>query len=122
MTPTRKTEVSAAEGRRRAALAARPATPAALAKRARPLARRAPVHPGYFLETRFLAPLHITQQALAKALGISRRRVNELIRGRRGVTADTAVRLALFFSNDPAFWMQLQTDWDLHQAAKRLKL
>jgi len=49
---------------------------------------------GYFLDTRFLKPLGITQQALATSLGISRRRVNELIRGHRGITADTAVRLA----------------------------
>lgn len=88
----------------------------------RPVARRTPVHPGYFLDTRFLKPLAITQQALAQALGISRRRVNELIRGHRGITADTAVRLALYFGNDAAFWMQLQTDWDLHEAAKRLRL
>ena len=82
--------------------------------------RRAPVHPGYFLDTRFLKPAGITQQALATALGISRRRVNELIRGHRGITADTAVRLARYFRNDPTFWMQLQCDWDLHEAAKRL--
>jgi addiction module HigA family antidote len=84
--------------------------------------RRAPVHPGYFLDTRFLKPLAITQQALAHALGISRRRVNELIRGHRGITADTAVRLALYFGNEATFWMQLQIDWDLHEAAKRLNL
>lgn len=84
-------------------------------------AKRAPPHPGYFLETRFLKPLGITQQALAQTLGISRRRVNELIRGHRGITADTAVRLALFFGNEASFWMQLQTDWDLHEATKRLQ-
>ncbi|MCU0951382.1 MAG: HigA family addiction module antitoxin [Burkholderiaceae bacterium] len=84
-------------------------------------ARRAPPHPGYFLETRFLKPLGITQQALASTLGISRRRVNELIRGHRGITADTAVRLAMYFGNEASFWMQLQTDWDLHEAAKRLQ-
>jgi len=104
----------------------RPARPGGLpaSKRTgvRPVARRTPVHPGYFLETRFLKPLNITQQALAQALGISRRRVNELIRGHRGITADTAVRLAIYFENDAAFWMQLQTDWDLHEAAKRLKI
>jgi addiction module HigA family antidote len=84
--------------------------------------RRTPVHPGYFLDTRFLKPLGITQQALATSLGISRRRVNELIRGHRGITADTAVRLARFFGNEATFWMQLQCDWDLHEAAKRLRL
>lgn len=85
-------------------------------------ARRTPVHPGYFLDTRFLKPLGITQQALATSLGISRRRVNELIRGHRGITADTAVRLARYFGNEATFWMQLQCDWDLHEAAKRLQL
>lgn len=89
---------------------------------ARPVLRRTPPHPGRFLETRFLKPLHITQQGLAESLGISRRRVNELIRGHRGISADTAVRLALYFGNDAASWMQLQTDWDLHVAAKRLNL
>jgi addiction module HigA family antidote len=87
-----------------------------------PVARRNPFHPGHFLETRFLKPLGINQQELALALGISRRRVNELIRGRRGITADTAIRLAIFFGNEASFWMQLQTDWDLHEAAKRLNL
>jgi addiction module HigA family antidote len=87
-----------------------------------PVARRNPLHPGYFLDTRFLRPLGINQQDLASALGISRRRVNELIRGKRGISADTAVRLAIFFGNEAAFWMQLQTDWDLHEAAKRLNV
>lgn len=86
-----------------------------------PAARRNPVHPGYFLETRFLKPLGITQQALAQALGISRRRVNELIRGHRGISADTAVRLGMYFGNDPAFWMELQSAWDLHEAVRRIR-
>lgn len=111
----------AAAGRGKAAPRPAAGAPAALVAR-RPVARRNPMHPGYFLQTRYLKPLGITQQALAEALGISRRRVNELIRGRRGITADTAVRLALFFGNEASFWMQLQTDWDLHEAAKRLKL
>jgi len=124
VTPAHKTDASVAEGRKRSGPARRLKPFPALVKSvaSRPVARRAPVHPGYFLETRFLKPLRITQQALAKALGISRRRVNELIRGHRGITADTAVRLAIFFSNDASFWMQLQTDWDLHQAAKRLRV
>jgi antitoxin HigA-1 len=84
-------------------------------------ARRAPPHPGHFLETRFLKPLGITQQSLAVLLGVSRRRVNELIRGHRSITADTAVRLALFFGNEASFWMQLQTDWDLHHAQNALR-
>jgi addiction module HigA family antidote len=85
-------------------------------------ARRVPPHPGHFLETRFIKPLGITQQSLALLLGVSRRRVNELIRGHRSITADTAVRLALFFGNEASFWMQLQTDWDLHHAQNALRL
>jgi addiction module HigA family antidote len=106
---------TAARGPAQAGAARPPRTP-------RLAARRSPVHPGYFLDTRFLKPLGITQQALATSLGISRRRVNELIRGHRGITADTAVRLARYFGNEATFWMQLQCDWDLHEAAKRLKL
>ncbi len=93
----------------------------ALRRGALPAARRNPVHPGYFLDTRFLKPLNITQQALAEALGISRRRVNELIRGHRGISADTAVRLGMYFGNDPAFWMELQSAWDLHEAIRRIR-
>lgn len=81
---------------------------------------RTPPHPGRFLETRFLKPAGITQSDLAHALGISRRRVNELIRGRRAITPDTAVRLALYFGNDANFWMQLQTAWDVNEVVRRL--
>jgi len=84
-------------------------------------ARRAPMHPGHFLETRFLHPLGLTQQALADKLGVSRRRVNELVVGRRRITADTAVRLAACFRNEPAFWLELQAAWDVHQAMRKLK-
>jgi addiction module HigA family antidote len=77
-----------------------------------------PPHPGQFLETRFLKPLGITQTALAEALGVSRRRVNELIRGHRAITPDTAVRLGTFFGNDAAFWMHLQVAWDMRAAVR----
>lgn len=100
---------------------ARKAATRPLRRGAIPAARRNPVHPGYFLETRYLKPLNITQQALAQALGISRRRVNELIRGHRGISPDTAVRLGMFFGNDPAFWMELQSAWDLHEAIRRIR-
>ncbi|RTL30997.1 MAG: addiction module antidote protein, HigA family [Rhodocyclaceae bacterium] len=79
---------------------------------------RRPLHPGLFLESRFLVPLGITQDALAKALGISRRRVNELVRGKRAVTPDTAVRLALLFQLEPAFWLGLQLQWDLYRECR----
>ena len=79
-------------------------------------APRTPVHPGRFLETRYLHPGKISQEALAAALGISRRRVNELVCGKRVITPDTAVRLARHFGTDVAFWLELQFAWDLHQA------
>ena len=79
---------------------------------------RRPPHPGAFLETRFLKPLRITQTELAAALGVSRRRVNELVNGRRAITPDTAVRLALYFGNDASFWMHLQVAWDMHAAVR----
>ena len=79
---------------------------------------RTPPHPGQFLESRFLTPLAITQTELAQALGVSRRRVNELIRGRRKITPDTAVRLAQFFGNDASFWMHLQVAFDVRVAEK----
>ena len=81
-------------------------------------APRTPVHPGHFLETRYLQPGHISQEALAAALGISRRRINELVCGKRVITPDTAVRLALHFGTDVAFWLELQFAWDLHQTRK----
>lgn len=92
----------------------RGATPAALA----PPALRRPIHPGHFLETRFLIPARISQDALARALGISRRRVNELVRGRRAISPDTAVRLGRFFGTDPRFWTALQAQWDTFLAMR----
>jgi addiction module HigA family antidote len=81
---------------------------------------RKPPHPGDFLETRFLKPLSITQTELADALGVSRRRVNELINGRRAITPDTAVRLAMYFGNEAAFWMHMQVAWDMHTALRNI--
>lgn len=78
--------------------------------------RRSPTHPGTFLETRYLKPLRISQSDLAIALGVSRRRVNELVRGHRNVTPDTALRLAALFGTEPAFWIGMQAEWDVHQA------
>jgi addiction module HigA family antidote len=84
------------------------------------LSARKPPHPGQFLETRFLKPLHLSQSELARGLGISRRRVNEFVNGRRAITPDTAVRLAVYFGNDAAFWMHLQVAWDMHGAVHDL--
>jgi len=85
------------------------------------LPSRKPPRPGEFLESRYLKPLAINQTELAQALGISRRRVNELINGRRSITPDTAVRLALFFGNEAMFWMHLQVAWDMHHAMRALR-
>ncbi|HUH91837.1 MAG TPA: HigA family addiction module antitoxin [Casimicrobiaceae bacterium] len=82
---------------------------------------RTPPHPGRFLETRFMKPLAISQTELAEALGVSRRRVNELIRGRRAITPDTALRLAMYFGNDATFWMHLQVAWEMHAASRRVR-
>ncbi|TVO68770.1 HigA family addiction module antitoxin [Denitromonas ohlonensis] len=81
---------------------------------------RTPLHPGRFLESRFLRPAQISQDALARALGISRRRVNELVRGRRAFTPDTAVRLGRYFHTDPTLWMVMQSVWDVHQAWRKM--
>jgi addiction module HigA family antidote len=82
---------------------------------------RRPPHPGRFLESRFMKPLAISQTQLAEALGVSRRRVNELINGKRAITPDTAVRLALYFGNEAAFWMHLQVAWDMHSAVRDVR-
>jgi addiction module HigA family antidote len=82
---------------------------------------RRPPHPGQFLESRFLKPLQISQTELAAALGVSRRRVNELINGKRAITPDTAVRLGMYFGNEAAFWMHLQVAWDMHAALREVR-
>lgn len=77
------------------------------------------IHPGEILLEEFLRPLEMTQAAAAKALGMSSVRLNELVRGKRGVTADTALRLAQFFQTTPQFWMHMQANFDLKVAMTR---
>jgi len=77
------------------------------------------VHPGEMLLKEFIEPLGMTQVEAARELGISVNRLNELVLGKRGVTADTALRLAKRFRTTPQLWMHLQADWDLHAAARR---
>jgi antitoxin HigA-1 len=79
-------------------------------------AGRRPRHPGQLLESRFLAPLALSQEALARELDISRRRINEIVNGRRGLTAGTALRLARYFGTGPELWLQLQAAWGLYRA------
>lgn len=75
-----------------------------------------PVHPGEILEEEFLKPLAISQNRLGKDLGVSPRRVNEIIHGKRSITADTALRLSRYFGNSASFWLGLQMDFDLDVA------
>jgi addiction module HigA family antidote len=74
-----------------------------------------PVHPGEILLEDFLKPMGITQYRLAKSLGVSQRRVGEIITGKRAITADTALRLARFFGTDAQSWMNLQTHYELEK-------
>jgi addiction module HigA family antidote len=67
----------------------------------------------------FLKPMGIGQVDAARRLGMSLNRLNEIVLGKRGITADTALRLARFLKTSPQFWMRLQADWDLHEAMER---
>jgi len=80
----------------------------------------APVHPGEVLLEEFLKPMGISQNQLALSIGVPARRVNEIVLGKRRITADTALRLARFFGTSSRFWLGLQTDYDLDVAADRL--
>lgn len=75
-----------------------------------------PVHPGEILREDFLAELGMSANALAKALHVPAPRVNDIVRERRGVTADTALRLARYFGSTPQFWLNLQSAYDLRRA------
>lgn len=77
-------------------------------------------HPGEVLLEEFLMPMGISQRALARAVGVSPRRINEIVPGRRGVTADTAVRLAAALETSERFWLDLQADFDLEEAHRSL--
>jgi addiction module HigA family antidote len=81
----------------------------------------APVTPGEMLEEEFLKEYGLSQSRLAKAIGISPNRIAEIISNRRRITADTALRLSLYFGNSPEFWMNLQTHHDLKAARRKLK-
>ena|SRR5206468_140167 len=77
------------------------------------------IPPGELLLEEYLKPLGIGQVEAAGQLGISLNRLNEIVLGKRGITADTALRLARFLKTSPQLWMRLQADWDLHQAIER---
>lgn len=72
-----------------------------------------PVHPGEVLMEEFLAPLNLSQNRLALSLGVPARRINEIVLEKRGISADTALRLSAYFGNSADFWLGLQMDYDL---------
>ncbi|MCA9758074.1 MAG: HigA family addiction module antidote protein [Candidatus Eisenbacteria bacterium] len=81
----------------------------------------APVHPGEILMEEFLSPMGLSQNELARGLKVPPRRINEIVLGKRRVTADTALRLAQFFQMSPEFWLGLQMDFDLDTERDRLE-
>jgi addiction module HigA family antidote len=78
------------------------------------------IHPGEVLLEDFLKPLGISQYRLAKDISVHARRINEIVHGTRSITADTALRLGMFFQNSPQFWMNLQARYDLEIAQELL--
>lgn len=81
----------------------------------------APVTPGEMLKDEFLTEYGLSQNQLAKAVGISPNRIAEIVNNRRRITADTALRLSLYFGNSPEFWLNLQTHYDLKVARQNMK-
>lgn len=81
----------------------------------------APVTPGEMLKHEFLDEYALSQSQLAKAIGISPNRIAEIVNNRRRITADTALRLSLYFGNSPEFWMNLQSRYDLKLAKRNLR-
>ena len=79
-----------------------------------------PIHPGEVLLEEFIKPMSLSQNRLAIDIGVDARRINEIVLGKRSITADTALRLARFFGNSPQFWLGLQTQYDLDIAEDQL--
>ena len=73
----------------------------------------APIHPGEILQTEFLEPLGLSQNRLAREIGVPPRRINEIVHGKRAVTADTALRFSKFFGTTAQFWLNLQSHYEL---------
>jgi len=80
----------------------------------------APVHPGEILRNEFLSPLGVSQYRLAKETSVPPRRINEIVRGQRAISADTALRLARYFGTSERFWLNLQTRYELEVEKDRL--
>jgi addiction module HigA family antidote len=78
------------------------------------------IHPGEVLQEEFLTPMKISQNAVARAIEVPPRRINEIVLGKRAITADTALRLAHYFGTSEQFWMALQASFDLEEAREKL--
>jgi addiction module HigA family antidote len=91
-----------------------------LEEKMNPKKKLAPVHPGEVLLEEFTKPLGLSQTRLGRDLGVSPRRINEIVHGKRSVTADTALRLSRYFGTSAEFWLGLQADYDLDTASDRL--
>lgn len=87
----------------------------------KPSDRGVPIHPGEILREEFLVPLGLSANALSLALRVPVTRISEIVRERRGITAETALRLAQYFGTSPDFWMNLQKSWELAVAERELK-
>lgn len=79
-----------------------------------------PVHPGEILQEDFLVPLNISQYRLAKEIHVPARRINEIVQGKRAISADTALRLSRYFGNSAKFWLNLQAQYDLEMQEEKL--
>ena len=80
-----------------------------------------PIHPGEILREEFLEPMGISQYRLAKDISVPPRRINEIVHGKRSITADTALRFGRFFNMSPQFWLNLQTRYDLEVTEDQLE-
>jgi len=78
------------------------------------------IHPGNILLEEFLLPMEISQNRIARDIGVPPRRINEIVHGKRSITADTAVRLAKYFKVSESFWMGLQSDYDVEEVHRHL--
>lgn len=84
------------------------------------MAKYAPIHPGEILKSEFLDELGLTAYAFSMAIGMNRSGVSDIVNGGRAITAETALRFARFFGNSPQFWLNLQDEYDLRMADRRI--
>ena len=84
------------------------------------MARLPNIHPGEVLLEEFLKPMGISQNKIARDIGVAPRRINEIVQGKRAITADTALRLAKYFDMSESFWMGLQADYDLEETREQI--